>query len=154
MKTRAKWYTEKVAKKVNEQWTLEDRLFLEGLRERNFSVAKCYHCSTPLTSKEMQSRKQGQILFLCTKCRKAAAAMKKERREKFLKSDLCGVCGKRPHLPNKTSCRGCLSASQRRRIAEGLCGTCGKRKIDKKHSIHQCTVCLEINRLNRQESRI
>jgi len=178
-KVRPKWYTETVAKKRNEDWSLEDRLLVYTLRvkerrpvaevveilhkmgkkadkisvynltrqSRKILLGKCYKCGSPLTKAEMKVKKAGKILLLCTTCKREVSELKKKRRQKFLKMGLCGVCGKKPHLPKHTSCNKCLSSVSRRRIMEGMCGTCGKRPINKSRSIHQCTVCLELNNL-------
>lgn len=178
-KVRPKWYTEKVAKKKNEDWSLEDRLLVYTLRvkekkpvpevveilqkmgkkadkitvynltrqSKKILNGKCYKCGGNLTKAEMKVKRAGKILLLCTKCKKEVRESKKARRQSFLEQGLCGVCGKKPHLPKHTACRKCLSSVSRRRIAEGMCGTCGKRPIDTSRSIHQCTVCLELNNL-------
>ena len=133
-----------------------DKITVYNLTRENRKalLGKCYKCGTNLSPEEIKSKKQGRILFLCTECKREAARIKKERRDDFLARGLCGTCGKKPHLPDHKSCKGCLSSVHRRRIAKGLCGTCGKRPIDESRSIHQCTICLEMNLIRTANTRI
>jgi hypothetical protein len=108
---------------------------------------KCFQCGHELTDQDRQTLKPGRILFLCQKCKKKTTAYKSHLRKVALKHKRCGVCHVNDMIPGKTSCKECLSATQRRRYNKHLCGQCGKNPLDP-NSMSFCTECLRINRLN------
>lgn len=153
MKVRAKWYLEDVKKKQNRSWSTKQKIQVltlclthtakEVAEKLGTSVTvinnvkrlaklglsgRCFHCGDELTEKEKAARKN-KFSIPCDACKEKMQEYKKQRRERALKSGLCGYCEKKPVLPGKTACKSCLSSTQRRRNKMGLCGTCGKRPL-------------------------
>lgn len=95
---------------------------------------QCFRCGKPLSNKDIENsignnRRTSFKIFLCAKCNKNHRNYKKNRREEALKKGLCGACCKNPLVQGMTYCRGCLSATYRRRVSRGLCGICGKNPL-------------------------
>lgn len=109
----------------------------------------CYKCRKKLTQRDLKrinkKEKGDPSLGLCSSCIKEVAEYKRDRRENALKLGLCPICVKRKVLKGHTMCKKCLSASHRRRYADGLCGKCGERPLAK-NSISLCEECLKGNR--------
>jgi hypothetical protein len=149
MRVKNNMATDEIIEALKKRGKKADKISVYNLtrQSKKALLGKCFKCGEDLTPQEMQSKKMGRILFLCTSCREEASQMKKKRRELFLKQGFCGVCGKRKALPGHTSCKKCLSSVNRRRIIQGICGTCGKNPIDSPRSIHQCSTCLEKNNI-------
>jgi hypothetical protein len=169
MSKQSPWYLTEVKEKENKTWTDAEKIRVYTLRQdfqakeianifkttvnqvynitrivKNSLESRCYHCSNPLTEEEIKS--SDGLVKACKKCKKEAMTYKRGLRNRALKLDLCGYCGKRKIVKGKKACKKCLSASYRRRQAVGLCGICGKNPVAHKGG-SLCNKCLDTNRI-------
>lgn len=98
---------------------------------------RCFKCGDLLKNGYQTNKPQ-----LCHKCSSKTQEYKNQLRQNAIKEGLCAVCHKKKAIPGYKTCKYCLSATYRRRIANGICGSCGKRPISGK-SISQCATCLK-----------
>ena len=105
---------------------------------------KCFQCGRVMTTEEL-AKERGKNFKRCFECIQKNEEYKAKLRKKLLSKNLCGCCGKVPPVSGKTSCKLCLSYTNRHRIAKGFCGNCGDRRINRKRSIALCDVCLDKN---------
>lgn len=170
VKKRPRWYLNEVKDLQNRPWTEREKLAVFAWREelntpvevvaRAYGVGKiqiynitrlvrrskskeCSSCGNQLTLKER--RKQRGLIKSCDACKEHKKEYKRKRRERLLKKGICPYCEKRKVIPDKKSCKKCLSATHRRRYNVGVCGNCGKRPIAD-HSNALCYKCLKVNR--------
>jgi len=162
---RPKWYTTSPTRK-NRSWTEREKKKIYTMRvlknsgisdiiiSFNGTVSKtqvynivrmmkkaaknrCFKCGGILPSNSYSN-----VPKLCSVCSSKTKEYKEKLRNDALKKGLCAVCHKKKVIPGYKTCKSCLSATYRRRIANGVCGTCGKRPIARK-SISQCSYCLK-----------
>lgn len=123
---------------------------------RSAFAGLCHKCREPLTEddlKRLNSKdREDPSMGLCSKCNSELSEYKKDRRGKALELGLCPICLKDKVIKGHTMCKGCLSASHRRRYVLGLCGKCGEKPLSK-NSIALCDDCLEENRKHAKEYR-
>jgi len=160
-------YLEKVKPIQNRVWTDKEKAIIYTLREskvpspeiaqklkcnitqvynitrlmRSGAKHKCFCCGRKLTAIEML---QKNFVKACNKCKKAFTKYKKERRLEAIEKGICCYCNKRKATPGYVSCPKCVSATHRRRVAEGLCGQCGERPPHKDGAT-LCEICLRKN---------
>lgn len=167
------WYHSKPPKKKNKDWKREEQQLVYDMRRDGKPVidiiktlgnnvtptqvhnqarmvkkafaGKCFRCGNDLIDEDLETRKVNRTLHLCKRCQKTVKNYKRKLRKRALKFGLCGICMKRKVLKGHTACQHCISACQRRRIAQGLCGACGRNRIDKKRSVALCSTCLDKN---------
>ena len=116
---------------------------------RSAFAGLCHKCRSPLTKADLRRLnrrdREDPSMGLCLECTTEVSDYKKERRDSALKLGLCPICVTDKVVKGHTMCKGCLSASHRRRYVKGLCGKCGEKPLSKK-SIALCDDCLEENR--------
>jgi hypothetical protein len=123
---------------------------------RSAFAGLCHKCREPLTEDDLKrlnaKDREDPSMGLCSKCSSEVSEYKKDRRAKALELGLCPICLSAKVIKGHTMCKGCLSASHRRRYIQGLCGKCGEKPLSK-NSIALCDDCLEENRKNSREYR-
>lgn len=135
----------------NDQFTTI-RLYNQIRMARAVMENQCHHCRRKLRKKDLKryekNKRNGRSddLKLCIVCYENSEEYKKDRRERALKQGICPACLKRKVIKGRTTCKRCLSLSQRIRYVDNICGSCGKYPINKKRSSSLCTRCLEKNR--------
>jgi len=113
------------------------RMYKKGLK------GECFCCGEKLTKEEKLASKKK--IKTCFSCKEKAKIYKEGLRKKAKKQGLCVYCMKRKARKDYNACTKCISATHRRRYAQGLCGQCGKNPIDyPKESV--CSTCGEVNR--------
>lgn len=135
------------------------RLYNQIRMARAVMEKECHHCRRKLRKKDLERYKKNKRngrsddLKLCINCYNDHEEYKKERRDNALKNGVCPACMKRKVARGYTTCRKCVSLSQRKRYVNNTCGSCGKHPINKKRSHSLCTKCLEKNRYYSQRYR-
>jgi len=174
---RPSWYLSGVKPVQNHVWTDEEKLAVYSLRTEDelpvesvaniFGVTKiqvynttrlvrrskskqCFSCGEKLTLKEQRQKK---LIKSCDACKEKKRVYKQKRRKALLKKGICPVCEKKPLVRGRKACKGCISATQRRRYNEGLCGSCGKVPIATNRSTALCVTCLNTNKKIAANSR-
>jgi len=174
---RPDWYLSEVTPIVSRPWTdrekiavyrlrLEDKLPVErvatifGLTKtqvhnttrmvKKSRQRQCCSCGYVLTEEEL---KQKKMIKSCDKCKERRKIYKRKRRKRLIKKNICPICEKNPLVTEKKACKGCLSATHRRRYNQGICGTCGKEPIAWDRSDALGINCLEKNRLRASKAR-
>jgi len=165
---KTKWYLGDVNPKKNFVWTQKKRKEVYTLRKElparevakklNLTIiqvynatrmyrrglkGECFCCGHKLTEEEkLVSKKR---IKTCFTCKGKAKIYKEDYRESAKKQGLCVYCMEEPVRKGYVSCKKCVSATHRRRYAQGLCGQCGKNPINyPEESV--CSTCGEINK--------
>ena len=118
----------------------------------------CHKCRKKMTQRDLKryrDNRKGRSpdLLLCTKCFEQTKEYKKEKELEAANKGLCIDCRKRRALPGRSTCKRCLSWTQRVRVINNLCSGCGEKPISKK-SITFCDDCMETNRVKAKKYRV